>query len=106
MAILFFVGLDELLSKFNIIFPDYNKFLRLAEKEILEKLIIEFIQKKPCSLNDLVSILRYDRDEIRQILEELTQRNKILSKLLDIDDMKLKQHLALLHKLRKDKQTD
>lgn len=74
----FFVGLDELVSEYNIIFPDYDEFLRLAEEEILEKLIIEFIQKKPRSLNDLVSILKYGRDEIRQILEELTQQNKIL----------------------------
>lgn len=73
----FFVGLDELVRRYNIIFPDYDEFLRLAEEEILEKLVIEFIQKKPCSLNNLAAILKCSKDEIRQILEELMQQNKI-----------------------------
>ena len=67
----FFIGLDELVSEYNVIFPDYDEFLRLAEDEMLENLIIEFIQKKPRSLNDLVSILKCDENEIKQILEEL-----------------------------------
>jgi predicted HTH domain antitoxin len=49
----------------------------LAEEEMLEKLIIEFIQKKQRSLNDLVSILKCDKNEIKQILEELVEQNKI-----------------------------
>lgn len=73
----FFVGLDELVNEYNIIFPDYDKFLKLAEEETLEKLIIEFIQKKPRSLNDLVTMLKCSKDEIRQILEELIQQKKI-----------------------------
>lgn len=73
----FFVGLDELVSEYNVIFPDYNEFLRLAEEEMLEKLILEFIQKKSRSLNDLVSILKCDKNEIKQILEELIKQDKI-----------------------------
>ena len=73
----FFVGLDELVSEYNVIFPNYDEFLSLAEEEMLEKLIIEFIRKKPRSLNDLVSILKADKKEISQILEELVQQNKI-----------------------------
>lgn len=73
----FFVGLDELVSEYNIIFPNYDEFLRLAEEEMLEKLIIEFLQKKPRSLNDLISILKCDKNEIKQILEELIKQNKI-----------------------------
>ena len=73
----FFVGLDELVSEYNIIFPDYNEFLELAEEEMLEKLILEFIQKKPRSLNDLVSILKCNKNEIKQILEDLIKQDKI-----------------------------
>ena len=73
----FFIGLDELVSEYNVIFPDYDEFLRLAEGDMLEKLILEFIQKKPCSLNDLVSILKCDKNEIKQILEDLIKQDKI-----------------------------
>jgi len=75
----FFVGLDELVSEYNVIFPDYNEFLKLAEEEMLEKLILEFIQKKPRSLNDLASIFKCDKNEIKQILEDLIKQN-IISK--------------------------
>ena len=73
----FFIGLDELVSEYNVIFPNYNEFLRLAEEEMLEKLIIEFIQKKPHSINNLSSILKCDKNEIKQILEDLIKQNKI-----------------------------
>jgi len=73
----FFVGLDELVSEFNVIFPNYDEFLKLAEEEMLEKLILEFIQKKPRSLNDLSSILKCDKNEIKQILEILLKQDKI-----------------------------
>ena len=73
----FFVGLDELVREYNVIFPDYDEFLRLAEEEMLEKLILEFIQNKPRSLNDLVSILKCDKNEIQQILEDLIKQDKI-----------------------------
>lgn len=73
----FFVGLDELVSEYNIIFPDYDGFLKLAEEEMLEKLILEFIQRKPRSLNDLVSILKCDREEIKPILKDLMGNDKI-----------------------------
>lgn len=73
----FFVGLDELISEYNIIFPNYYEFLRLAEEDMLEKLIIEFIKQKPRSLTELISKLRCEKEEIKQILEELIKRNKI-----------------------------
>jgi len=73
----FFVGLDELVSEYNVIFPDYGEFLRLAEEEMLEKLILGFIQNEARSLNDLVSILKCDKNEIKQILEDLIKQDKI-----------------------------
>lgn len=73
----FFIGLDELVNEYDVIFPNYDEFLRLAEDEMLEKLIIEFIQKKPCSLNDLASILKCDKNEIKQIIEELIKQDKL-----------------------------
>ena len=73
----FLIGLDELVSEYNIIFPDYDEFLKLAEEEILEKLILEFIQRKPRSLYDLVSVLKCDKEEIKKVLEKYTEQNKI-----------------------------
>jgi uncharacterized nucleotidyltransferase DUF6036 len=73
----FFVGLDELVNEYDVIFPNYDEFLKLAEEEMLEKLILEFIQKKPRSVNDLASILKCDKDEIKQVLEELLKQDKI-----------------------------
>ncbi len=73
----FFVGLDELVNEYDVIFPNYDEFLKLAEEEMLEKLIFEFIQKKPRSLNDLASILKCDKNEIKQIIEELIKQDKI-----------------------------
>lgn len=73
----FFIGLDELVNEYDVIFPDYDEFLRLAEDEMLEKLILRFIQKKPCSLHDLSSTLKCDKNEIIQILEELIKQDKI-----------------------------
>ena len=73
----FFVGLDELVSEYNVIFPDYDEFLKLAEEEMLEKLILEFIQRKPRSLKDLVSILKCDKEEIKPIIKELIKNDKI-----------------------------
>lgn len=73
----FFVGLDELVNEYGIIFPDYNEFLKLAEEEMLEKLIFEFIQRKPRNLNDLVSILKLNKEEIQTVIEDLLDTNKI-----------------------------
>ena len=73
----FFVGLDELVSEYNVLFPNYDEFLRLAEEDMLEKLILEFIQKKPRSIHDLASILKCDKNEIKQILEYLIKQDKI-----------------------------
>jgi len=44
---------------------------------MLEKLILEFIQRKPISLNDLVSKLKCQKKEIKPILKELIDNNKI-----------------------------
>lgn len=71
------MGLDELVNEYNIVFPDYDEFLKLAEEETLEKLIIEFIKQKPRSLKELISILKYDKKEIKQIIENLIQQKKI-----------------------------
>jgi len=73
----FFVGLDELVSEYKIIFPEYKEFLRLAEEEMLEKLIIEFIQQKPRSLNELVSKLKCDKEEVKRVLEKIIKEDKI-----------------------------
>ncbi len=73
----FFVGLDELIREYNIIFPDYDEFLKLAEEEMLEKLILEFIRRKPRSLNDLISILKCDKEEIVPILKDLIENYQI-----------------------------
>ena len=73
----FFVGLDELVSEYKVIFPDYNEFLRLAEEEILEKLIIEFIRQKPRSLSELASKLKCDKGEIKRVLEKYIEKDKI-----------------------------
>ena len=53
----------------------------------------------------LEKILNFNKKQ-QKFIDTFFKENKILSKLLDIDDMKLKQHPALLHKLEKDKQTD
>lgn len=73
----FFIGLDELVNEYDVIFPSYDEFLRLAEEEMLEKLILKFIQKKPRSLNNLASILKCDKNEIKQILEDQIKQHKI-----------------------------
>jgi len=73
----FFVGLDELVSEYNIIFPEYNEFLKIAEEEMLEQIILKLIRKKPRSINDLLSILKCEREEIRPILKDLMSSNKI-----------------------------
>lgn len=44
---------------------------------MLEILILEFIKKKPRLLNELVSILKCDKNEIKQILEDLIKQEKI-----------------------------
>ena len=73
----FFIGLDELVREYNVVFPDYDEFLKLAEEEMLEKVVLELIQRKPRSLKDLVSILKCDRGEINPILEDLMEKDKI-----------------------------
>ena len=74
----FFVGLDELVREYNVIFPDYDEFLKLAEEEMLEKVVLELIQRKPRSLKDLVLILKCESKEIKQILNDLLENDKIL----------------------------
>jgi len=73
----FFVGLDELVNEYNVIFPGYNEFLKLAEEEMLEKLIIEFIRQRPRSLSELTSKLRCGKKEVMHILDKLIKKDKI-----------------------------
>ena len=74
----FFIGLDELVSEYNVVFPKYNEFLTLAEEEMLEKIILELIQRKPRSLKDLVLILKCESKEIQQILNDFIENDKIV----------------------------
>ncbi|MEF8848956.1 MAG: DUF6036 family nucleotidyltransferase [Candidatus Thermoplasmatota archaeon] len=73
----FFVGLDEMVKEYNIIFPSYDEFLSLAEKEMLETLTFNFIQKKPRTLKQLSSVLKCDKNKIEKIIEKLLRDNKI-----------------------------
>lgn len=83
----FFVGLDELIEEYNIIFPEYNWFLKIAEDEMMERLIVEFIKKKPRTINDLVMFLKCEEKEIQQFLDKLQKNGNIVKK----DDIYLEQ---------------
>jgi len=76
----FFVGLDELVEEYKIIFPEYDWFLKTAENEMMERLIVEFIKKKPQKINDLVSLLKCEKKEIQQILNKLQKKGDIIKK--------------------------
>ncbi len=73
----FFIGLDELVSDYDIVFPGYKEFLKLAEEDMMEKLMIEFVRRKPLSLDDLAFKLKSDKKEIRAILDRLINQDKI-----------------------------
>jgi len=75
----FFVGLDELVEEYKVIFPEYDWFLRTAEHEMMERLIVEFIEKKPRTVHDLALILKCEKKEVQQILDKL-QEQGIISK--------------------------
>ena len=76
----FFVGLDELTEEYKVIFPEYDWFLKTAEHEMMEQLIVEFIKKKPQTIDDLVSLLKCDKKEIQQILDKLRKKGKVVKK--------------------------
>ncbi len=74
---------------------ELQQFIRNSEK-LDPKLIREntsiFLEK----------ILKFNEKQ-QKFIDAFFKENKILPKLVDIDDIKLKQHPALLHKLRKEK---
>lgn len=76
----FFVGLDELVEEYKVIFPEYDEFLELAENEMTERLILEFITKKPRTVKDLASILKCNEKEIRNSLHVLQKKGSIIKK--------------------------
>ena len=76
----FFVGLDELIEEYKVIFPEYDWFLKTAEDEMMERLVVEFIKKKPRTINDLVSLLKCEKKEIQQILNKLQKNEDIVKK--------------------------
>jgi len=76
----FFVGLDELVEQYKIIFPEYDLFLKIAEHEMMERLIIEFTKKKPQTIDDLVTLLKCDKKEIKQVLKNLEKQGIVTKK--------------------------
>ena len=76
----FFVGLDELTEEYKVIFPEYDWFLKTAEYEMMQRLIVEFIKKKPRTIDDLVLLLKCEKKEIQQILTKLQRKGEILKK--------------------------
>lgn len=76
----FFVGLDELVEEYKVIFPDYDEFCIMAEKEMIERLTLEFVKKKPCTLDNLVSLLGCKQKDITKILNQLLKKGLITKK--------------------------
>ena len=75
----FFIGLDELVEEYNVVFPGYDEFLGMAEHEMMERLITEFIKQKPRTLNELTVKLKCDENELIPILVRL-QKQKLIIK--------------------------
>jgi hypothetical protein len=88
----FFVGLDELVEEYKVIFPDYDEFLKLAESEMIERLILEFITK-PRTIDDLITILKCNKKEIRNSLHILQKKGLIAKK----DDKYLLKNKEKIH---------
>ena len=76
----FFVGLDELVEEYKVIFPEYDWFLKTAEREMMELLIVEFIKKKPRTIDDLVLLLKCEKRVIQEILNSLQKQGSIVKK--------------------------
>ena len=76
----FFFGLDELTEEYKVIFPEYDWFLKTAEHEMMQRLIIEFIKKKPRTIDDLVLLLKCEKKEIKQVLTNLQKKGEIRKK--------------------------
>ncbi|HMA83148.1 MAG TPA: DUF6036 family nucleotidyltransferase [Candidatus Thermoplasmatota archaeon] len=74
----FFVGLDELVTKFHIIFPDFDMYRLLAEDEMIERIILDLIQQKPKSLDDLESKVKIDKEGIKPFIKKLIDTDKII----------------------------
>jgi hypothetical protein len=93
--------------------PDISKIKDFDLKKIQQELQ-QFIRDKekldPKVIREntsifLEKILKFNKKQ-QKFIDVFFKENKILLKLVDIDDNKLKQHPSLLHKLRKDKQSD
>lgn len=76
----FFTGLDELCEEYKVIFPEYDWFLKTAEHEMMQRLIVEFIIEKPRTIDDLALLLKCDKKEIQQILTKLQRNEQIIKK--------------------------
>ena len=76
----FFIGLDELVDQYNIVYPDYDEFLSYAEEEMLEHVIKTLIERKPRSIKELVKRLKIDKKEIVMKLDQLKKSNIIVEK--------------------------
>ena len=76
----FFVGIEELIEEYKVVFPEYEWFLKTAEDEMMERLIVEFIKKKPRTISDLVSLLKCEKKEIQDVLDKLQKNKNIVKK--------------------------
>lgn len=74
----FFVGLDELVVEYNVVFPKYDEFRKLAENEMIERLILSFMGKKTRTLNELVTLLKCEEKLIVPILNKLQTKGIII----------------------------
>ncbi|MBS3749838.1 MAG: hypothetical protein KGY65_08550 [Candidatus Thermoplasmatota archaeon] len=74
----FFVGLNELVTKFHIIFPGFDTYRLLAENEMIEKIILDLIQRKPQSLDNLESKVKIEKEEIKTFIKKLIDADKII----------------------------
>jgi len=77
----FFVGLDELVAEYDVVFPQYDKFQELAENEMMEKLILNFVEKKSRTLNELASLLNFEeKEDITKTLDRMHRKSMIIKR--------------------------
>ena len=76
----FFVGLDELVGEYNVVFPQYDEFREMAEDEMIEHLILNFVEMKSRTLDELVSLLKCEDKIILKILDKLQIKGLIIKK--------------------------
>ncbi len=76
----FFVGLDELVAEYKVVFPQYDKFREMAEYEMTERLILNFLERKSRTLDELVSLLKCEEKIIVKVLDKLQKKGLIIKK--------------------------